>query len=977
MIRDKVKKVLIVERSEMGLRALKTCVEMGIGFVVGFSKADKDSLLVKKALEYSENIKGSGVAYIGAEPIEESYGNVSNIIETAKLWDCDTIYPGYGPLAEDYISIKKIEKAGLKFIGPRSDVVEIFSNKLKSRELAKKNGLKLLDAFNINSVDKIARICLDGKLKYPFIIKSFFSGGGRGNYLVNNDEDLAKTLSNIDIKTNQYYAEEYISGKHIELQFIVDSEKVINLGTRNCSCQVDFQKFLEECPAEIKNKKTKEIEKKINRMLVSVGYRGVGTAEFIYDEKKNEYYFLEINPRIQVEVPTTESFFNIDIVKIQFLIARGQKVCISDKNLSPCHVIEARIYARDAFNDFRQDSRKIEKLILPRIKDVDIFSGYQEGDVIPLSYDPLILKIVSKGNSRREAISRLKKALNELKIEGPAVNKDVILWLIATDKFRNNQVSQDFVKQAWSSYLKDKNSKIENFLKKGVFTEHKYKFKMNPDKFPNKLYYFRNGIARNYIKELKNKHRHDSKRCAFRFGIFKKGDVSCIFAWWDFSYFGGTLGVEEAIGVRKCFKIANHKKLPILMVSNSGGARQQENSFALHAMHYIVAVREEYDVPLFVNIYYGDNFGGINASIIEQADIKIAVKGSRIGLTGPKFLSKIMTRDGIFEDDQSVMQHYQSRNIDLIGNSFEDACEWALSIFNLLFYSKNYPIKKYKKNSGNTDYLSDGIKNDFFRVGESITLSLVEILDLNSRIFENVVLLANRSNNSEELPAILGAFVKIGGKKALVLGQHVPLIRKNNDSAEKKYIYPRATDFKWFRRKMKLAEKLKIPIILFGDTSGADASIKSEYDGISYYISKSLSDQLNLKVPIVSVNIGLCGSGGGLPFVNTADFAIAFENSFKLVSDIGIQSSIITGISNPTDKQQNEILNQLVDARAEFQKKYYFVDDILSEKNKKGTALLLKNLLIGGLKKLSNLNSNSLILRRFGRVDRVIKLISR
>jgi acetyl-CoA carboxylase biotin carboxylase subunit len=347
MVRDKkkVRKVLIVERGEMGLRALRVCVEVGIEFVVGFSRADENSLLVRKALEYSRKMKESGIAYIGAEPIEESYANVPNIAETAKLWSCDAIYSGYGPLAEDYISIKKFEKAGLKFIGPDSGVVEVFSNKLKSRELARRSGLKLLKAFKISSMAELAKLCLEGKLKYPFVIKSFFSGGGKGNYLVSNDEDLTRVLSNIDIdvKTNQYYVEEYISGKHIELQFVVDSEGVINLGTRDCSCQIDFQKFLEECPAVVDNKKIKEIEKRINRMLVDVGYRGVGTAEFIYDAKKRSYYFLEINPRIQVEVPTTESFFGIDLVKIQFLVAMSQKIRIPDKSLSHCHVIEARI----------------------------------------------------------------------------------------------------------------------------------------------------------------------------------------------------------------------------------------------------------------------------------------------------------------------------------------------------------------------------------------------------------------------------------------------------------------------------------------------------------------------------------------------------------------------------------------------------------------------------------------------------------
>lgn len=959
MINNRIKKVLIVERGEMGLRALDACIDLKVDFVVGFSEADKNSMLVKKALDFAKSMDGSGAAYLGSEPIEESYGNVDNIIETAKLWGCDAVYSGYGPLAEDHLAIKKIERARLKFIGPNSGVVELFSNKSKSRELAQKNGLKLLKAFNVKSVEEIARICLDRKLKYPFIIKSFFSGGGRGNHLINNDADLAKIISKIDVKTGQYYVEEYISGKHIELQFVVDSKKVLNLGTRDCSCQIDFQKVLEECPAKFDGGKIEEIEKKINKMLVNLDYEGVGTAEFIYDKRKNEYYFLEINPRIQVEAPITEKFFDMDLIKTQFLIAAKQEINFSNKKSAPCHVIEARIYARDVFNNFKHDSGKIEKLVLPQTKDVTIFSSYHEGDVVSASYDPLVLKIVCKGKTREESIRRLKEALLNLEIEGVANDREFILWLIGTNEFKKNQVQQDFAKLAWQNYLKDRNNKIENFLKKGNFIEHKYKSEMNPDKFPNKLSYFRDGISRDYIKELKTKHKQDDKKCAFQFGILKKDGVECVFAWWDFSYFGGTLGIDEAIGVKKCFEIASHKKLPVLMISNSGGARQQENAFALQAMHYIVAARKKYSVPLFVNIYYGDNFGGVNASIVEQADIQIAVKGSRIGLTGPKFLSKIMTKEGVFQDaSQSVIQHYQARNIDLISSGFEDACEQALSIFKLLFFDKYLPKKQ-----------DTGI----FKIGK---LNLLEILNPNAYVFEETILLADENDDPEILPVILGAFVKIGGKRALVLGQHVPLAGKNNDNIKKKYIYPAANDFRWFRRKMRLAEKLKIPIILFGDTSGADAGVKSEYGGISYYISNSLADQLELTVPIISVNIGLCGSGGGLPFVNTADFAIAFEKSLKLVSNIEVQSSIMTGVSNPTEKQQNDILQQLVDATAKFQKKYCFVDEIIAEKNEKETVLVLKKILVDGLQKLVKLDSNSLVTQRFKRIERVIKTIT-
>ncbi|EKE19129.1 MAG: hypothetical protein ACD_9C00124G0003 [uncultured bacterium] len=957
----KLNKVLIIERGEMGLRALEVCVEMKIGFVIGFSEADKNSLLVKKALEYSEKIEGSGIAYLGGEAIEDSYGNISNITATAKLWNCDAVYPGYGPLAEDYVAIRKFEKAKIRFIGPASWVVDIFSNKIKSRELAQQNGLKLLKAFSVNSFDEIAKICLEGKMQYPFIMKSFFAGGGRGNYLIKSDDDLMKTLSVVSIEKNSYYIEKYITGKHIEFQFIVDSEKVINLGTRDCSCQINFQKFLEECPAIIKEEKKKTIEAKINKMLLKVGYKGVGTAEFIYDEKKDEYYFLEINPRIQVEVPVTEKIFNIDMVKAQFLIANNENIDISKTRVSSFHAIEARVYARDIFNEFAQESKKIEKLVLPNATGIEIFSSYSQSDEVVSNYDPLILKVVSKGATREKAISSLKEALHKLVIVGPITNKELILWLLSTEQFKKNQITQDFSGKAWKENLKNEGSTIEKFLKTVSFLEHKYAHQIDPNKFPNKLRYFKNGVARNYIAELKSKRDKEKQKSAFRFGIFKKDGVQCIFAWWDFSFFGGTLGTEEAIGVEKCFKLANNKKLPLLMVSNSGGARQQENSFALHAMHYIVAVRKKYDIPLFINIYYRDNFGGVNASIIEQADIKIAVKGSRIGLAGPKFLSEVLGNNS-GENNSSTTNHYRARNIDLVVNDFEEGCEKALSVFELLVSKKNKNLHKSKKHT--------------FK-DEKSSLNLLEILDVDSGIFENVVMFSNSEKENGEPLSVLGAFVQIKDMQAMVLGQYVPIIKMEDGSEEKKYIYPSVNDFKWFRAKIKLAEKLKIPIILFGDTQGADASFQSEYDGISCHISNSISDQLTLTVPIISVNIGLCGSGGGLPFVNTADFAIAFEKSLKLVSNLDVQTSIITGADKPSRIEQQQILDQLHDATAKVQKKYYFADEIISENNKKSSVFSLRELLIKNLKNLAGLEESTLVKRRFKRIQRVLRKISK
>ena len=955
---DNFKKVLIIERSEMGIRALDVCLELGLGFVVGFSAADKDSFLVRKALAASAQLDGSGIAYLGAEVLNESYANVANIIQTAKLWGCDSVYPGYGPLAEDAGAVSRFEKAGLKFIGPNSKIVEIFSHRFKARQLAQKNGFALLPAFKLTSSEDLGRIFLAEKIEFPFLLKAFVSGGGKGNFFIKCEQDLSKFLKEIDLKSGRYYAEQYISGKHIELQFVADAHGVRIFGSRDCSCQLNFQKFLEECPAVVNEKKRKELERKTIQMLSGLKYHGVGTIEFLFDIKGGQAYFLEINPRIQVEAPITELFSGENLVKMQFLIALGRQIIFAKKKIAKKHFIQARIYARDIYKNFKQNAGRLEKIELPdETSNLKIFTGYQTGDILPASYEPLILKIVSGGNCRKTAILNLKKALRQLQINGLATNRELILWLLDEHKFKKNQITQDFTALAWEKQLA--NDRIRaRFLAKGSFVEHVYRLRMNSAKFPNKLCYEKNGVQRVYLEELKAKQQKNGKKCAFSFGVFEKAGVQCVFAWWDFAYFGGTLGVDEAFGVEECFKLADKKKLPVLMISESGGARQQENAFALQAMHFVLAVRKKYEKIFFVNIYFGDNFGGLNASLLEQADVKIAVKGSRIGLAGPRFSNNnILTESGTLEIIDSVKEHYRARNLDLSADNFEEACEKALSLFGLL---SGVGIK-------------GEIKNEKKEREGNVALNFNDILQLNMAVFDEIFLLGNQFQEDQEVLAIGGALARIGKQQLLVLGQFTQLVKGEN--SKKKYPCPNASDFAWFRKKLKLAAKLQIPVLLFGDTRGADASTRSEYEGINYQISQAIKDQLDLAVPIVSVNMGLCGSGGGLPFVNTADFAIAFEHSLKMVSDIAIQSAILFGTNHATLKQQTSIMPQLNDATAKVQKKYFFVDKIIPEIEKKKMALLLREEIVKGFEKITSMDIEMLKKKRLKRIRRVLKTI--
>lgn len=967
-----IKKVLIIERNEMGIRALETCLEIGLDFVVGFSSSDSDSLLVKKAKKYCVSQKGSGISYLG-DDLHDGYSNIEKIIDTARLWNCDAIYPGYNVLSENYSAVKKIEAAGLIWIGPSAKIIKVFSNRYTTRKLAKQYGLDVLDAFLIESKKRLSKNIPDGKMIFPFMLKTFTSGGGRGNEMIMDLRELESKLANVNTQEKNYYAEKYVSGRHIELQFIADGRQVKYLGTRDCSCQIKFQKIFEEGLVNIDKKQLANLERKLAPLLLDLDYTGIGTAEFIYSQKENKFYFLEINPRIQVESPVTEKLFGIDLVTTQFALAQNNKIVLRKKYLAlKKYAVEARIYARDPYHHFTQSTGTIKLFKTAKLTGITYYTGYQVGDIVPDFYDPLLLKIVSVGHNRQTALQKLRQSLEALDIIGLITNKDLLLWLLSQKEFRNKDLTQDFIEIAWQKHLDHIRDDKRKFLATGIFKEIISTRKIDPQKLINDLKYSRNGTRRNYLDELNSKHTISPQKTAFRFGIFQRDNSSTIFAWWDFSYFGGTLGVDEALAVEKCFELAQQKKMPCIMVTRSGGARQQENTLALAMMQYILASYRKYGEPFLINIYDQENFGGLNASLSGLADIKIAVAGSHIGLTGPKFLATLISaEEKLPASAQGAKEHYTARNIDHLSLNLLSACENAFEICTLIYDKNKLSEFKQKKAKINlTKSKGFSVSDCLNRLNNLKRLRLSDLLVPEMKIFEEIIPFRDSiSNNTTHLP-IMGAMAQIDKYKVMIIGQQ-SLSRDGHN------LSPSAKDFRWFRGKMKLAEKLNLPIILLGDTNGADASLDSEYAGVSQEISEAIMDQTKLSVPIISINIGLCGSGGGLPFVNQADAAGALEYSLKMVSDIRVQGAILSGNDHLASPAQKKLLNILQDSTAQGQMHYGFIDEIIPHADDKN--VLAKNIadfIIKKLVELAALDKKNLLKRRFKRqktaINRVI-----
>ena len=410
------KKILIANRGEIAMRLIRTCKEMGIKTVAVYSKADEESLHVRFADE---------AVCIGPAPSAESYLKMANIIAAAEITNADAIHPGYGFLSENAKFSKICEEHDIKFIGASAEMIEKMGDKATAKATMKAAGVPTIPGSEgiIPSFETCQSLAKE--VGYPVMLKATAGGGGKGMRAVWKEEELEKAWesarqeSKAAFGNDGMYLEKLIEEpRHIEIQVVGDQfGKACHLSERDCSVQRRHQKLTEETPSPFM---TKELRKKMGEAAVKaaefISYEGAGTIEFLVDKHKN-FYFMEMNTRIQVEHPITEQVIDFDLIREQIMVASG--VPISGKNYLPkLHSIECRINAEDPFNDFRPSPGKIETLHFPgghgiRL-DTHVYSGY----VIPPHYDSMIAKLISTAQTREEAIHKMKRALDEFVIEG-------------------------------------------------------------------------------------------------------------------------------------------------------------------------------------------------------------------------------------------------------------------------------------------------------------------------------------------------------------------------------------------------------------------------------------------------------------------------------------------------------------------------------------------------------------------------------
>lgn len=446
-------KILIANRGEIALRIMRTVRRMGIKSVAVYSEADRNAPHVRFADE---------AVYLGPAPSAQSYLDGDKIIAFCKQLGVNGIHPGYGFLSENAGFAKKVKDAGIGFIGPSPEAMEVMGSKLAAKECVKQYNIPMVPGIDKAIEDVAAAKKIADSIGYPVLIKASAGGGGKGMRVVNKGEDLAEQMERAISEAKaafgdgSVFIEKYVSSpRHIEIQVLADNYgNTVHLFERECSIQRRHQKVVEESPSSVL---TPEIRKAMGEAAVMVAkscnYTSTGTVEFLLDEKLN-FYFLEMNTRLQVEHPVTEMITGIDLVEEQIKIARGEKLSFTQDDLAiKGHAVELRVYAEDPLNNFLPSVGTLTKYLKPEGNDIRVDDGYEQGMDIPIFYDPMIAKLVTHGKNRTDAIQKMINAIRDYKIGGVTTTLPFGLFVMEHAAFVSGNFDTNFVGRHYTADL--------------------------------------------------------------------------------------------------------------------------------------------------------------------------------------------------------------------------------------------------------------------------------------------------------------------------------------------------------------------------------------------------------------------------------------------------------------------------------------------------------------------------------------------
>lgn len=467
-----MKKILVANRGEIALRVMRTAKKMGIKTVAVFSEADRNSPHVTFADE---------AVCIGPAPSNQSYLLGDKIIEVAKALHVDGIHPGYGFLSENAAFGEAVAKAGIVFIGPKSHAIEVMGSKLAAKDAVKAYDIPMVPGIDeaVTDVEYAANVAKE--IGYPILIKASAGGGGKGMRVVEKEDEIKEQMQRAISEAESAFGdgavfiEKYVgSPRHIEIQVLADSHgNVVHLFERECSVQRRHQKVVEEAPSSVL---TPEIRTAMGEAAVRVAkacdYLGAGTVEFLLDENKN-FYFLEMNTRLQVEHPVTEMITGIDLVEQQIKIARGEALSFSQEDLKITgHALELRVYAEDPLDNFAPSIGTLETYQHPQGKNIRVDDGFEEGMEIPIYYDPMISKLITYGKTREEAIELMKQAISNYKVKGIETTLPFGKFVCEHDAFTSGNFDTHFVKKYYTAELLEAEYKQEAKIAAQVALQH-------------------------------------------------------------------------------------------------------------------------------------------------------------------------------------------------------------------------------------------------------------------------------------------------------------------------------------------------------------------------------------------------------------------------------------------------------------------------------------------------------------------------
>ena len=468
-------KILIANRGEIAVRIIRTCRKLGIGAVVVYSEADQRHPCVEQADE---------AALIGPAPASESYLVKERIIEAAIAHGCEAVHPGYGFLSENAEFAQMVIDAGIVFIGPTPKAIAMLGDKIASKALAEKCSIPVVPAHLEPLSDPERALAQAGKMTFPLLLKPAAGGGGRGMRIVNSKEEFPSAFRACQEETikgfsdDRVFMEKYvINPRHIEFQIMGDQHgHVIHLGERECSIQRRYQKVIEESPSPAIEKDLRaEIGSWACSLAREAGYTNAGTVEFIMDEDRN-FYFLEMNTRLQVEHPVTEMVTGLDLVELQLGVAAGDKLPLSQEDVVlKGWAIEARICAEDPARNFFPTTGIVTRYAVPRGKSIRVDDGIRAGSAVTIHYDSLLSKVIAHGKNRDEATRRLVSALNGYHIEGLITNVDFVNALVDHPAFASGRLSTGFIDEHFvrgRSKQRPEQEKIDAMIMAGLLVYH-------------------------------------------------------------------------------------------------------------------------------------------------------------------------------------------------------------------------------------------------------------------------------------------------------------------------------------------------------------------------------------------------------------------------------------------------------------------------------------------------------------------------